>query len=85
MSDHLDEALKLYTPPFRFDHGYIWDSKNNMVADSGDANDMACRVRGWGRISYMENPEQLQDSVGEHMAKALTEYWERNPTRPAEG
>lgn len=69
------DALALYAPPFRFDRGYIWDAKNNMVADD-DAQDVALRVRGWGRISYMPNPEALQDAVGELFAKALTEYWQ---------
>jgi hypothetical protein len=25
----------------------------------------------------MNYPEQLQDAVGEHIAKAMTKYWER--------
>ncbi|MEN1480001.1 hypothetical protein, partial [Pseudomonas aeruginosa] len=33
--------------------------------------------RGWGRIVYMENPEELQDEFGAMLAEALTEYVER--------
>lgn len=73
-------AMALYTAPFRFENGYIWDANNNMMADQDDAcsnavgNEIA-RVRGWGRISYLPKPIELQDAVGELIAKALTEYW----------
>ena len=70
------EAMKLYAPPFRFDRGYIWDSRNNMVADD-DAQDVALRIRGWGRISYLPDAEALQDKVGELIAQAMTEFWVR--------
>ncbi len=32
-----------------------------------------CDVRGWGRISYMENPEEKQDSMGQFIADAINE------------
>ncbi len=70
-------ALDLYEAPFRYDHGYIWDAKNKMVADD-DGQDVALRVRGWGHIGYLPDAEALQDAVGHHIAQALTEYWERN-------
>ena len=38
-------AAELYYPPFRFERGYIWDSKNNMLADE-NANDIVTRIRG---------------------------------------
>ncbi|MGS3469178.1 hypothetical protein ACB303_24365 [Citrobacter farmeri] len=77
-SDIRDKSICLYTPPFRFEHGYIWDAKGKMVADNHvDGEDAALRVRGWGRISYMENPEALQDEVGNVIALAMTEFWER--------
>lgn len=77
-SDIRDKSIGLYTPPFRFEHGYIWDAKGKMVADNHvDGEDAALRVRGWGRISYMENPEALQDEVGNVIALAMTEFWER--------
>ncbi len=69
------QALALYRGPFRFERGYIFDAEGHMVAD--ESVGILCRVRGWGRISHMENPEALQDAVGEHIAKALTVYWER--------
>jgi hypothetical protein len=69
-------AFRLYTPPFRFEHGYIWDANTNMVADQM-GQDAMTRIRGWGRISYKPDAEKLQDAVGELVAKALTEYWEK--------
>lgn len=78
-------ALDLYTPPFTFDEmgGKIWDAKGNMAADNGDIETYMARVRGWGRIQYLKDfePEELQDAVGEHMAKAMTEYWEKHQTK----
>lgn len=77
-TDLRNKSIGLYTPPFRFEHGYIWDAKGQMVADNHvDGEDAALRVRGWGRISYMENPEALQDEVGNVIALAMTEFWER--------
>jgi len=75
-------ALALYKPPFNFNYGYIFDGDHNTVADSGGMDELKnmiiSRVRGWGRICYMDEPEKLQDKVGELVAVALTEYWERN-------
>ena len=36
-----------------------------------------CDVRGWGRISYMEDPEEKQDSMGQFIADAINEKLER--------
>lgn len=75
-------TLDLYIPPFRYVGGYIYDSNNNMVADSG--TDLAhgtiiSRIRGWGRIAYLDNnmarAEQLQDEAGKIVAEALNMYW----------
>lgn len=72
-------AIALYKPPFKFDFGYIWDADGQIVADQKLNEDgQILRVRGWGRISYLENPEALQDEVGEIIAIALSEYWDRN-------
>ena len=72
-------AISLYKPPFKFDFGYIWDADGQMVADQKLNEDgKILRVRGWGRISYLENPEALQDEVGEIIAIALSDYWNRN-------
>lgn len=77
-TDLRNKSIGLYTPPFRFEHGYIWDAKGQMVADNHvDGEDAVLRVRGWGRICYMENPEALQDEVGNVIALAMTEFWER--------
>jgi hypothetical protein len=66
------DAFSLYRPPFKHVRGFIFDSQNNMVADQ---TDHVLRVRGWGRISYLKDPEQLQDAVGDLIAEALTAYW----------
>ncbi len=67
-------ALDLYKPPFRFEHGYIFAANGEMVADQHDGPN-SLRVRGWGRISYMEDPEKLQDEVGAMIAEALNAKW----------
>lgn len=84
MDDFADlkrRALDLYKPPFRYDSrgGYIFDADNRMVADQreNDPPGTALRVRGWGRIGYLKDPEKLQDAAGELMAEALTVFWEK--------
>lgn len=77
------KALELYTPPFRYDHGYIMDSQGYMVSDEGGIgktepntrSTIIQRIRGWGRIGYFPSPDKLQDEVGEIMAQALNEFW----------
>jgi hypothetical protein len=90
MSDIRKAALALYTPPFRHEFGYIRDANNQMVADdaSSEATGLiASRIRGWGRIQYMDNPEgraeALQDEVGEMVAEALNAYWAANGVSPS--
>jgi len=75
-------AMAIYTPPFKFQYGYIYDSQNRMVADNGPICDgpnvegaVAARVRGWGRIGYMPNAAELQDEVGQMMVDALNAYY----------
>jgi hypothetical protein len=49
-----------------------------MVADEG-SNDgrtaFAARIRGWGRIQYLDNAEKLQEAVGHLVAEALNQLW----------
>lgn len=88
MSDLKADALDLYKPPFKFIHGYIQDSDGRIVADDdGVSTAIVGRVRGWGRIKYLPDPEALQDKVGEIIAEAITEYWERQaqPAAPQVG
>lgn len=83
MSTIRQAALDLYHPPFRYDHGYIFDSKRQMVADQGGIHEMRdlfiAEIRGWGRIQYMDNPKgraaALQDEVGKILAEALNAFW----------
>lgn len=65
-------ARRLFKPPFSYDAGYITDAEGNMLADEGGT-----RIRGWGRIGAMENGADLQDAVGERVAKILTENWNK--------
>jgi hypothetical protein len=80
-------ALSLYKPPFRFMCGYIYDSDNNMFADDRYTDEtveteegaLALRVRGWGRLQYLETEfdnGDIQDVLGEIIVKALNSYWE---------
>ena len=82
LTDIRKAALDLYMPPFRHEHGYIRDANHQMVADdalSEGSGLIASRIRGWGRIQYLDKPEQraaaLQDEVAEMVAEALNTYW----------
>lgn len=79
------DVLALYKSPFRYaGTGYIHDAEGSVVSDQGDFEELhnlfAARIRGWGRVQYLNNvcPFDLQDRCGEVFAKALTEYWENN-------
>lgn len=65
-------ALALYKPPFRSEHGYIYDYEGTVVLVT----------RGWGRIQYQEQPESLQDATGELLAEALTFFWRQQLDLP---
>ena len=91
MSDDLRKrAFDLYRAPFRYECGYIWDAAGEMVADDrADAGDksaeersLAVRVRGWGRIAKLPDAEKLQDTVGQFIAEALTELWQKRKRDP---
>lgn len=75
------EVMALYKPPFRYHLGYIWDAEGEMVADRPGEN-ILLRIRGWGRISYLDNPELLQDTLGEIIASTLTDYWMAHNAKP---
>lgn len=82
------EAMVVYTPPFKYLHGYIYDSQNLMVADDGDAKfgvegAVVARVRGWGRFGYMPNGAELQDEIGQMMADALNAFYAGTAAAPA--
>ena len=79
MSDLKEKALQLYEAPFSLDHGYIWDAKGEMFADSvnGARIDpvVVAQVRGWGRIQKLDDAENLQDEVGRLIVEALNDKW----------
>jgi len=76
-------AMAVYTPPFTYKYGYIYDSQNLMVADKGCLGEdelgvkgaVAARVRGWGRLGYLPNGAELQDEIGQMMADALNQLY----------
>lgn len=74
-ADDRKRALALYRPPFRYDNGYIWDGKGEMVADSQIDSDIGPRVRGWGRMKYLPESEALYEATGHLIAEALTAFW----------
>lgn len=47
---------------------YIYDAEGKMIAD----------VRGWGWIQKMKHPEQVQDNMGQFIADAINEKYERD-------
>ena len=68
MSVEPKKLRKLYNPPFTYDprDQAIRDAKHRRVLDP----------RGWGRIQYIDRTGDLQDAVGERVAKILTENWQ---------
>lgn len=73
-SKNLDiQAMRQLKPPFTYERGYIWDSEANMVADSQHS----LRIRGWGKLGKLENGAEIQDAIGERIARILTEHWNR--------
>jgi hypothetical protein len=74
----LDAALNLYEPPFNYHCTYIFDAKHRMVMNVDELKESELILRGWGRIQYEHNPKELHDAVGQHVANALTEYWEKH-------
>lgn len=57
----------LYKKPFHYDDcgQMIFDADHNQVVD----------IRGWGRISKMDNPEAKQDAFGRFVCKLLNDNY----------
>lgn len=49
--------------------GMIHDADGNHIAD----------IRGWGRLQYMENPEELQDGILAWLVEAINERLKTHP------
>jgi hypothetical protein len=79
-------AMLIYKPPFKFNRGYIHDSAGHMVADDDQVQgSIAAQVRGWGYINgRFQEPETLQDEIGQMMADALNAYY-GHPIQTKEG
>lgn len=73
-------ALVVYKAPFKCRHGYIYDAEGNMVMDDhcDESPAAIARLRGWGHLCRKPNPEALQDELGDLIAEALSEFWERH-------
>ena len=72
-------GMSLYKPPFRYEHGYIFDSN---VADDGPTGMLLARILGWGYIQHAGGAtvtaEAIQAELGQVVADALTEFWDRH-------
>lgn len=64
-----DEPSSLLACPVEYSSlgTYIFGADGLMIAD----------VRGWGWIQKLDNPEQVQDGIGEFIAEAINEKLER--------
>ncbi len=67
-----DRAFSLYTAPFKYINGHIFDANDKIIADEDNQDSIITRVRGCGEIQHKKNPEQLQDEIGH----ALTVYFD---------
>lgn len=61
------KVLSQYTYPCHFDEmgGIILDFNNQMMAE----------VRGWGKLQYLPNGEELQDAMGYFIADSINKAW----------
>lgn len=51
---------------------------NEYVPQIFDANgDLVVDIRGWGRLQYLDNPEQSQDDIGKFIVDAMNEKYEK--------
>jgi hypothetical protein len=53
-----------------------WD--NHEGTNPHFKQDKRFRVRGWGQISYMENPKKIQDAIGGRISSILDLYLKDN-------
>jgi hypothetical protein len=69
MSEHITKVLDVYTFPAKYDEmgGYIFDANNQMIGE----------VRGWGKLQYLPDAEELQDALGQFIVDAINEKWEK--------
>lgn len=49
-----------------------YDPEGTLIMDA--SNYHVLDIRGWGRLMYMDNPEEKQDAIGRHIADALNNY-----------
>lgn len=75
----IQKLYTLYTAPFKYEGGYIFDAEHHMVADDHES---PFRVRGWGYLQYRfdskEEAARAQDILGEMLAQAMTMIWEEH-------
>lgn len=48
-----------------------YDPEGQRVCDS--QNETALQIRGWGRLQYLDRPEERQDAIGELVAKLIND------------
>lgn len=69
MSDYRPTPKRLIVGPVKAYAGMLHDSEGNHI----------CDIRGWGRIQYFENAEQIQDGLADWVAEAITERLKTHP------
>jgi hypothetical protein len=64
-----EDVLKNFYLPLWYDvvGQQIFDDRQNLVAD----------IRGWGRLQYLDNPEQIQDGMGNLIVNAFNEKYHK--------
>lgn len=60
---------RLIVGPVTHLYGMIHDAEGNHI----------CDVRGYGRLQYMKDGEDLQDGIGEWLAAAINARLDSNP------
>jgi len=63
MKDRFPLGYSQIRKPVRYNPGGIF------IEDS--AGEILLNVRGWGRIQKLENPETVQDQIGEYIAALI--------------
>lgn len=60
---------RLIVGPVKATYAGVWDAEGHHILD----------MRGWGRLQYFENGDQIQDRLAEYVAAAINEKLERDP------
>lgn len=67
MSDPKPYSLALSS----FKRPVYYDKQGQFIADADHSR--VLDIRGWGRIQYMDRPEERQDAIGEMVAALINQ------------